>query len=98
VCTELIYKAYEPTAKSRGVQLNLEETVGRTAIPANSIAHQFDSEFGTGAQQFDMVAFLDGQEKDGIAVEGSVDTFRRSWKRPKWHILIQKTQTDKSIK
>lgn len=89
VCTELIYKAYEPAPNFHGVRLNLEEIVGRTAIPANAIARQFDSEYGTAAQQFDLVAFLDGQEKRGIAVEESVDTFRHSWKRPKWHVFVQ---------
>ena len=90
VCTELIYKAYEPATNFHGVRFNLEEIVGRTAIPANSIAHQFDTEFGTPAQQFDMVAFLDGQEWHGIAVEESVNTFRRSWQRPKWRVLTPK--------
>lgn len=23
----------------------------------------------------------------GVAVEGTVDDFRRSWRRPKWHLL-----------
>lgn len=87
VCTELVYKAYEPATNFHGVRLNLEEIVGRTAIPANSIAHQFDTEFGTTAQQFDMVAFLDGQEWRGIALEESVNTFRPSWQRPKWRLL-----------
>lgn len=90
VCTELIYKAYEPAANFHGVRLNLEEIVGRIAIPANSIARQFDSEFGTAAQQFDLIVFLDGQEKNGIAIEESIDSFRHSWKRPKWHVFVQR--------
>jgi hypothetical protein len=88
VCTELVYKAYEPSENFHGVRLSLQEMAGRTVIPANTIARQFDSEFGTAAQQFDLVVFLDGQEKRGIAVKASVDTFRRSWKRPKWHVFL----------
>lgn len=89
VCTELIYKAYEPGEGFRGVRLQLEEMVGRTAIPANSIARQFHEEYGTPRQQFDMVIFLDGQEKRRLAVEADVGEFRRSWRRPKWHVVTQ---------
>jgi len=91
VCTELIYKSYEPTPGFRGVRLELEEIVGRTAIPANSIARQLDEEMRHGGSQFDMILFLDGQEKLGKAVEASVDELRRSWQRPKWHVITQKT-------
>ena len=91
VCTELVYKSYEPTPGFRGVRLELEEIVGRTAIPANSIARQLDDEMRHGVPQFDVVLFLDGQEKLGKAVEASVDELRRSWQRPKWHVITQKT-------
>jgi len=90
VCTELVYKSYEPTPGYRGVRFKLEEIVGRTAIPANAIACQLDEEMASGTQQFDMVLFLDGQEKLGKAVEASVDELRRSWRRPKWHVIVQK--------
>jgi hypothetical protein len=86
VCTELVYKAYEPAPGFRGLSWKPEEVVGRTAIPANSIARQFDREPGG---QLEMVLFLDGQEKRGTAVEASVEEFRQSWKRPKWHVLVQ---------
>ncbi|MEK6551057.1 MAG: YiiX/YebB-like N1pC/P60 family cysteine hydrolase [Pseudomonadota bacterium] len=93
VCTELIYKAYEPGQGYRGVRLQLEEMVGRTAIPANSIARQFHEEFGTPRQQLDMVLFLDGQEKRRLAVEADVGEFRKSWRRPKWHVVTQDLKT-----
>lgn len=91
VCTELVYKSYEPTPGFRGVRLEVEEIVGRTAIPANSIARQLDDEMRHGVPQLDMVLFLDGQEKLGKAVEADVDELRRSWRRPKWHVIKQKT-------
>jgi Permuted papain-like amidase enzyme, YaeF/YiiX, C92 family len=89
VCTELVYKAYEPTPGFRGIRLELEEIVGRTAIPANSIARQLDDELRHGVPQFDMVLFLDGREKQGVAVEASVEDLRQSWRRPKWHVIAQ---------
>jgi hypothetical protein len=89
VCTELVYKAFEPSATAPGLHLALEEIVGRTAIPANAIAHQFDTQFGTAEAQFDFITFLDGLEKADIAVEAGVEDFRKSWRRPKWHVLVQ---------
>jgi hypothetical protein len=89
VCTELVYKAYEPAPGTAGLRLRLEEILGRTAIPANAIARQFDEEQAAGAPQLDFVAFLDGQEKLGVAVEAGTEEFRRSWRRPKWHVLVQ---------
>jgi hypothetical protein len=90
VCTELVYKCYEPTPGFRGLRLELEEIVGRTAIPANSIARQLDDELRHGVPQLDMVLFLDGQEKLGKAVEASIEELRQSWRRPKWHVVVQK--------
>ena len=86
VCTELVYKAYEPAPGFRGLSWKPEEVVGRTAIPANSIARQFAQDRGA---QLAMVLFLDGQEKRGTAVEAGVEEFRQSWRRPKWHVLVQ---------
>jgi hypothetical protein len=89
VCTELVYKAYEPQGGSKGLSLRLKEMLGRKTLPANDIARQFDAELGTPDQQLDFVLFLDGHERGGVAVEASVDEFRNSHERPKWHILTQ---------
>ena len=74
-----------------GLSFPLVEIVGRHATPANEIARQFDENYGTEAQQFDFVLFLDGYERKGAAVEADVEAFRKSWRRPKWHILVQDT-------
>lgn len=84
VCTELVYKAYEPAAGRRGLQLPLLEILGRPVLPANEIVRQFDAAFGSPAAPLELVRFLDGQEHAGVAVERPVDEFRRSWRRPKW--------------
>ena len=89
VCTELVYKSYEPQAPVRGVKFPLVEVLGRLAMPANLIAKQFDEEFGKPGQQTDLVTFFDGRERKGVAVEGTLDDFRKSWQRPKWHIFVQ---------
>jgi hypothetical protein len=89
VCTELVYKAYEPATGFRGLTFPLVEMLGRKVTPANEIARQFDSQLGSSDQQFDFVVFLDGQERQRKAVESSLAAFRKSWQRPKWHVVIQ---------
>lgn len=36
-----------------------------------------------------MVAFIDGKEEEQKAVEADVQSFRDSWKRPKWYVWVQ---------
>lgn len=89
VCTELIYKSYEPAAGFTGLKLPTVEMLGRQVTPANEIAKQFAQQHGTPAQQFDFVCFLDGQEKKRTAADASLEDFLQSWKRPKWHVITQ---------
>lgn len=63
--------------------------MGHMVTPANAFVQQFDEAFGTPAQQLDLVVFLDGNEKVKGAVEADASIFRTSWRRPKWHILVQ---------
>lgn len=89
VCTELVFKAYEPAAGMRGLHLPLVDMLGRKVLPANEIVRQFDHQCGDNKVQFEMVAFLDGYERQGKAVEAGMAEFRQSWRRPKWHVLTQ---------
>jgi hypothetical protein len=89
VCTELVFKSYEPSQGLRGLRLPLVEMLGRKLLPANEIARQFDSQYGSDEAQFQFVTFLDGYERGRKAVEASVEQFRQSWRRPKWHVLTQ---------
>ena len=90
VCTELVYKAYEAGPDKAGLSLPVIEIMGRLATPANEIVKQFDNNFGSPKQQFELVLFLDGHEKSNRAIESDITNFRASWKRPKWHIFMQK--------
>ncbi len=87
VCTELVFKAYEPAPGMRGLELPLLDVMGRRATPANEIVKQFDAQYGTPAQQSELVAFLDGDERRRGAMAAGLETFRASWQRPKWHVL-----------
>jgi hypothetical protein len=88
VCTELIYKCYEPSTGLVGLKFPLVEMLGRQVTPANEIARQFAIQCKTPNQQTDLIIFLDGQERRKNALEASMEEFCQSWRRPKWHVLI----------
>ena len=91
VCTELVYKAYQPREGMRGLELPLQSILGRLAIPANDIARLFDEQRGRASQQLDWVLFIDGDERGETAREADEEGFRASWRRPKWHVLTGST-------
>jgi len=87
VCSELVYKCYEPASGFTGLIFPLRDMLGRKVTPPNEMVRQFDSQFGTPAQQTDFVLFYDGREFERKAVAAPVEEFRKSWTRPKWHVL-----------
>lgn len=87
VCSELVFKAYEPREAMPGIKLGLEKVVGRMALGPNSIVRTFDQQLGTKDEQLTFAWFLDGTEKGENAVFASADDFRATWKRPKWDIV-----------
>jgi hypothetical protein len=87
VCTELVFKAWQPDENKPGVALKPIKVMGRTTLPANDIVRQFDASMGTQGQLFDFVYFLDGIEKEKRAVPRDADALRASWRRPKWDVL-----------
>jgi hypothetical protein len=89
VCSELVFKAYEPGNGMKGLRFPVTEVMGRKVSTPNGMVRQFDEQTGTPAAQADFVLFLDGFEKEKKAVESTPAEFRRSWQRPNWHILIQ---------
>jgi hypothetical protein len=76
VCSELIYKAYEPGPGRQGLRLPLVEVLGRPVLPPSEIVRLFDVELGTPAAQLELVRFLDGRQAAGPAVERDVEAFR----------------------
>jgi len=84
VCTELVYKAFTPD-----LNFPLTEMLGRKVMPANELVKQFDACFGTPAQQYDLITFLDGSERQKRTVSATVGEFRKSWQRPKWHVVTR---------
>ena len=95
VCTELLFKAYEPVVEAPGLKLPLEKIGKHLVTPANAFAQQFSQTYNTDRQQMDLVLFMDGYEKSHSAVRSDVATFLTTWKRPKWHIIQQTLQSGK---
>jgi hypothetical protein len=89
VCSELIYKCYEPSPVGNGLVLPIVDMMGRKLTPPNEIVRQFDLNYASPRQQMDLVRFLDGDEFAQQALPAPLDDFRLSWKRPKWHIFLQ---------
>ncbi|RYZ36765.1 MAG: protein tyrosine phosphatase [Myxococcaceae bacterium] len=86
VCTELVWKSYAPAKDMKGLDIPLVNVAGRRTLPANEIVRVFDAEYGTPTRQFDFVAFLDGREAQGDAVEANAEVFRYTYRRMKWDI------------
>jgi hypothetical protein len=87
VCTELVYKSYEPGKNREGLVFPLEKIMGRSILPANGIAKLFSDEVKYNKKQLDFVLFFDGIEKSRKAVRSTEKKFIASHKRPKWHVF-----------
>lgn len=88
VCSELVYKAYEPGMS--GLRFPMELVMGRPLMTPNALAQRLDETFDGPDRQWDVVAFLDGSEGSKGVREKSSDDFRPTWKRPKWHIVLER--------
>ena len=84
VCSQLVYKAYEMIP---GLRLEPTISSGRLLLSPNEIAIKYDREMGTDNAELELVLFLDGIGAGEVA-KRSVDEFRTSWSRPKWHIVF----------
>jgi hypothetical protein len=89
VCTELVYKSYEPASGIKGIIFPLEKIMGRNILPANGIAEMYVSEINKADKQFDFVLFYDGIELKEKAVKSSEKNFKKSYERPKWHVFLE---------
>lgn len=94
VCSELVFKAYEPGQGLQGLRFPISEVLGRKVSTPNDMVRQFDEQAGLSAAQCEFVLFLDGFEKEKRAVESAEEAFRKSWERPNWHVLFQAPPTE----
>ncbi len=91
VCSELVYKAYKMINR---FTLELQVLNGRPMASPNDIAKKFGQEYGKSNQELELLLFLDGNEKEGVAQEASIDEFLKTATRPKWNAARQLVRRD----
>lgn len=89
VCSELIFKAYQPAETQEGINFPLHRAVGRKMLTPNEIAQWYEQTLGTVEQQIDLVMFIDSNERDKVAFQATKEAFLGSWKRSDWYFLQQ---------
>ncbi len=70
VCTEVVYRAYEGI-----LHFDLVEVMGRMTLPAQEIVRKFVREKEREDRELDLILFLDGNNRSGVARRASVDDF-----------------------
>lgn len=85
VCSELVMKAF---ARVDGLHLEPREVNGRLVLPPNAIARKYDLEADESRSELEFVLFLDGDLRTGRPVERDAAELRRSWRRPKWPVVL----------
>lgn len=89
VCSELVFKAYIPGQLTKGLSFSSQYVAGSLMVTPNSIAKSYSDEIKSPDKQYELVLFLDGQEKTRNSKIGSREEFATSWVRPKWHVIVQ---------
>jgi 1-acyl-sn-glycerol-3-phosphate acyltransferase len=77
VCSELVYRAYDGA-----IRFPLIDVLGRKTLPPIELVKQCAAEHATSSMQFDVIAFLDGSEKQGRAEVADEKAFYETAKRP----------------
>jgi hypothetical protein len=86
VCSELICKAFEPVLFEDGETFPRAVVFGDEMTSPNDIVSYYSMSEGE-ENLLEFVLFLDGQEDDEVAVFSTEEESKRSWERPKWHVL-----------
>ena len=87
VCSELVYKSYQPGTGTRGLELPLATVGGRLMLTPTEIARRFE-QAAPDTHRLDFVLMLDGSERTDRAHPVAEEVFAASWRRPKWHIVV----------
>ena len=78
VCSELVYKCWEPRPGLEGIALPLISRFGRQNLGANDIVAHWDHKADDDDCPFDFVWFLDGSEATSTARWGTAAALRAS--------------------
>lgn len=85
VCSELVYKAWEPRPGINGIEFPLESVLGRKTLPPNSMVAFWDA-CADRDSPLEFQWFLDGREATASALWGDAASLRASHLRPKWDL------------
>ncbi len=86
VCSELVYKSWEPGVGREGVSFALVEVLGRMTLPPNDMIGWWARGADEPESALEFVWFLDGREHEGDAVWRDEPSLRASYLRAKWDI------------
>jgi len=87
VCSELVYKSYQPAEGKAGLTIPTVRVLGRTTLPPNDLIRHVDATWDDPQRLFDFVLFFDAVEKKATAVEADLPALRASHRRPKWDVV-----------
>ncbi len=77
VCTELVYRAYDSFLK-----FPLVDVLGRKTMPPTELVRSFTAARNSAAEQYELIAFLDGDEERGSAIFKDEEAFAKTVDRP----------------
>jgi hypothetical protein len=88
VCSEVVWRSYRPLKDEAGHGLRIDAVVvaGRHTLPPNEFARLYRDEAGKEGAQLEFVYFLEGVEKDQVAVVQTEAAFRETVDRSKWDV------------
>ena len=86
VCSELVHKSYEGL-----LNFEVPRYMGRFVLSPNEMIRQVIESEKNEKRLADLVVFLDGNEYKKAAYEKDPAEFKESWKRPKWHIIVNRS-------
>ena len=88
VCSELVYDAYQAQEGKIGIDFPLSFMNGRKIMAPVDIAKKFNQEYGNENAELEFIYFLDGNEKDGVAIKKDVKEFISTLDRPKYSFWL----------
>jgi hypothetical protein len=86
VCSELVYKAWEPREGLRGIAFPLVSRLGRMNLSPNDMVAWWAAQADEPDAPLAFAWFLDGREATGTAEWEDEAALRRSAERPKWSL------------
>lgn len=87
VCSELVFKSWEPRPGIRGIAFPLESMLGRKTLTPNSMIAHWDATADNADCDLAFAWFLDGRESREDAVWAEASALRASHRRPKWDLV-----------